>query len=65
MCVVLVLLLYCRVTSVVGIYLLSLTINIKTFVNLSNIVKYVNVYYYYYNLFTLMNKQLYNYYIAK
>lgn len=61
MCVVLVLLLYCRVTSVVGIYLLSLTINIKTFVNLSNIVKYVNVYYYYYNLFTLMNKQLYNY----
>lgn len=65
MCVVLVLLLYCRVTSVVGIYLLSLTINIKTFVNLSNIVKYVNVYYYYYNLFTLMNKQLYKYYIAK
>lgn len=61
MCVVLVLLLYCRVTSVVGIYLLSLTINIKTFVNLSNIVKYVNVYYYYYNPFTLMNKQLYNY----
>lgn len=44
MCVVL--LLYCRVTSVVDIYLLSLTINIKTFVNLSNIVKYVNVYYY-------------------
>lgn len=61
MCVVLVLLLYCRVTSVVGIYLLSLTINIKTSVNLSNIVKYVNVYYYYCNLFTLMNKQLYNY----
>lgn len=60
MCVVLVLLLYCRVTSVVGIYLLSLTINIKTFVNLSNIVKYVNVYYYYYNLFTLMNEQLHS-----